>query len=81
MKDEDRPVLSESELFHWLHYDQGVTSVTRSAIRWAVRRREIVPTRLGHGNFFSKNDGLRWLESRRLAGRYAAPPLRVPTSD
>lgn len=49
--------------------------VTEYMIRIAVRRREIQPVRLGNGNYFSVNDGLRWIESRRQTGSY-----RVPTN-
>jgi hypothetical protein len=34
-------------------------------IHYAVLRREIVPTRLGNGNYFSKQDGLEWVRSRK----------------
>lgn len=81
MREVDRPVLTEAELFHFLHYEEGVTSVTRSTIRWAVRRRQIIPTRIGRGHFFSKRDGLDWLENQKVTGKYAAPPLRVPAAD
>jgi hypothetical protein len=77
----DKPILTESELYHFLHFEQGITSVTRSSIRWAVRRRQIQPTRIGRGHFFTKRDGLDWIESRRLAGKYEPPALRVPTAD
>ncbi len=47
--------------------------VTRFMIKQAVLRRELVPVRLGLGNYFSVNDGLRWIESRRQPGIYRAP--------
>jgi hypothetical protein len=68
--DLDKPVLNEAELFHYLHYDVGLTAVTRNSIKWAIRRREIQPTRFGNRNLFSKRDGLNWVESRKQAGPY-----------
>jgi hypothetical protein len=47
--------------------------VTRYLIKQAVLRRELKPVRLGVGNYFSVNDGLRWIESRRQPGIYRAP--------
>ena len=46
--------------------------VTRRTVKWAVLRREIVPTRLGNCNYFRKRDGLDWITSRRQPGVYAA---------
>lgn len=66
MDDIDKPVLNEQGLFEYLHHDEGLTSVTRSSIKWAVIRREIVPTRIGRCNYFSKRDGLELVESCRL---------------
>ncbi|VBA47123.1 hypothetical protein [Mycobacterium attenuatum] len=64
MDDDEKPTMTETELWEWLHYDE-VIPVTRRTIKWAVLRREIIPTRLGNGNFFSKRDGLEWLKSRK----------------
>jgi len=47
--------------------------VTRRMIKYAVMRRELVPVRLGNGNYFSINDLHRWIESRRQAGVYRLP--------
>jgi hypothetical protein len=47
--------------------------VTQYLIKTAVERRELVPTRLGVANYFSVNDGLRWIASRRQSGIYRAP--------
>lgn len=47
--------------------------VTRYMIKQAIIHREIEPTRLGVGNYFSVNDGLRWIASRRQPGIYHAP--------
>jgi hypothetical protein len=46
--------------------------VTRSTIKFAIMRREMIPTRLGNNNFFSINDVLRWIESRKQPGNYQA---------
>jgi hypothetical protein len=47
--------------------------VTRYLIKQAVIRRELKPVRIGVGNFWSVNDGLRWIESRRQEGAYQLP--------
>ncbi|GFG67912.1 hypothetical protein MKUB_54020 [Mycobacterium kubicae] len=65
-------MLSEDELWEYLHHKEGIP-VTRRTIKWAVLRREIVPTRLGNKNLFSKRDALNWLASRRQTGPYRAP--------
>jgi hypothetical protein len=62
MDDLDRPNLTEQELFEFLCYDEDLP-VTRRAIKHAVIRREIVPARIGRGNYFSKRDGLDWIAS------------------
>jgi hypothetical protein len=60
----DRPNLTEQQLFEYLHDEQELP-VTRRMNHYAVMRREIVPTRLGNGNYFSKWDGLQWVRSRK----------------
>ena len=81
MEDVDKPVLNEAELFHYLHYEVGLTGVTPNGVKWAIRRREIQPTRLGNRNLFSKRDGLRWVESRKQAGRTKATDPHVHRSE
>jgi hypothetical protein len=76
MDDLDRPNLTEQELFEFLYYDEDLP-VTRRAIKHAVLRREILPTRLGNGNFYSKRDGLHWVESRKQSGVYRAPETQA----
>ena len=71
MDDDEKPVLTEDELWEYLHYDEGIP-VTRRTIKWAVLRREIIPTRLGNKNLFSRRDGVVWLISRRQPGPYRA---------
>lgn len=71
MDEDQKPTMTEQELWEWLHYDEGIP-VTRRAIKMAVINREILPTRLGNANFFSKRDGLVWLQSRKQTGRYSA---------
>lgn len=71
MDEDDKPTMTETELWEWLHYDEGIP-VTRRAIKMAVINREIEPTRLGNGNFFSRRDGLAWLYSRKQDGAYNA---------
>jgi len=65
MDDDDLPVLTEQELFEYLHFDRGVTGVTRRQIHYAVMNREIKPSRLGNGNYFSRSDAHEWLASRK----------------
>lgn len=64
LRDLDRPNLTEQELFDYLHNTERLP-VTRRAIKYAVMRREIAPTRIGNGNYFSKRDGLDWIRSRK----------------
>lgn len=61
----DRPNLSEDQLYEFLRYSEGIEAVSRNVIKWAVIRREIVPTKIGKTNRFSKRDGLNWLASRK----------------
>jgi hypothetical protein len=72
MDDLDRPNLTEQELYEFLFYDEDLP-VTRRAVKHAVLRREIRPTRLGNGNYYSKRDGLDWVKSRKQSGVYRAP--------
>jgi hypothetical protein len=72
--DEDRkPTMSEQELFEWLCYDEGLP-VTRRSVKWAVLKREISPTQISGRNWFSKQDGWNWIESRKQSGVYQASP-------
>lgn len=68
LHDLDRPNLTEQELFEYLR-DNEELPVTRRCIKYAVMRREIVPTRIGNGNYFSKRDGLEWIKSRKAPYR------------
>jgi hypothetical protein len=71
--DEDqKPTMTEQELFEFLSRDEGLP-VSRRAIKWAVLRREIAPTRIGRSNRFSKQDGWDWVKSRKQPGIYRAP--------
>jgi hypothetical protein len=42
-------------------------------IKYAFMRRELIPVRLGVGNYVSRQDALDWVESRRQHGNYRAP--------
>ncbi|WP_231111499.1 hypothetical protein [Mycobacterium avium] len=64
LRDLDRPNLTEQELFEYLRNDERLP-VTRRAIKYAVMRREIVPTRISNRNYFSMRDGLDWIRSRK----------------
>ena len=74
----DKPNLTEDELFRYLHEDEGLVFVSRYGIKQAVIRREIVPTRIGRNNLFSKRDGLNWIKSRKQQGQYRAAPRHAP---
>nr|WP_313774275.1 hypothetical protein [Mycobacterium sp.] len=76
MDDNEKPTMTEQELWEWLHYDEGIP-VTRRAIKYAVQDREIKPTRIGNGNFYSRQDGWEWLKSRKQSGVYRAPETRA----
>ncbi|MCK8644717.1 hypothetical protein [Mycobacterium colombiense] len=65
MNRDDDPVLTEKQLFEYLRYERNLPSVTRHAIKHAVIKREIVPTRIGNKNWFSKQDGDDWIKSRK----------------
>jgi hypothetical protein len=69
----DKPNLTEQELWEYLYYDEDLVGVTRRSIKWAVLRREIIPTRIGSRNYFSKRDGVDWIRSRKQPGVYRAP--------
>lgn len=65
MDEDEKPTMTEQELWEWMHHDEGIP-VTRRAIKHAVIDREIVPTCYkGNGNFFSKKDGWDWIRSRK----------------
>ncbi|MGD1204829.1 hypothetical protein ACKUVQ_00265 [Mycobacterium seoulense] len=72
LRDLDRPNLNEQTLFEYLK-DTERLPVTRRAIKYAVMRREIVPTRIGNKNYFSKRDGLDWIKSCKATYPVAAP--------
>lgn len=59
----DDPVLTEDELFEYLRYDRNLVSVTRRSVKYAVLRREIVPTQIGGKNWFSRADGDNWIKA------------------
>lgn len=80
MDEDEKPVLTEQELWEYLHYDEGLP-VKRRAIKYAVLRREIEPTSLSGGNFFSKRDGLDWVKSRKQPGVYRAPENHAAVCD
>ena len=63
--------LSEEGVFQFLR-ELGYP-VTRRMVKYAILRRELVPVRLGVGNYVSRQDVLDWVESRRQPGVYRAP--------
>lgn len=56
MDEDEKPTMTEQELWEWLHYDEGIP-LTRRAIKHAVLNREIKPTRIGNSNLYCKKDG------------------------
>lgn len=54
-------------------HELGAVGVTLRFVHTAVVRREIIPTRLGNQNWFSRRDVEEWLRSRRQPGVYRAP--------
>ena len=72
--------MTMTELYEYLHCDEGLP-VTLSGVREAVRRREIHPTRIGRGNFFSQKDGWDWIRVPQAARaptayRKLLPPIK-----
>jgi hypothetical protein len=61
--DDEKPTMSETELWEWLKYDEGIP-VTRHAIKWAVIKKEIARSNIGGCNLFSKKNGWDWVRSR-----------------
>lgn len=64
MDEDDKPTMTEQELWEWLHYDEGIP-VSRRAIKHAVIDRKIQPTQFGNGNYFSKRDGWDYVLGQR----------------
>lgn len=62
--DLDKPNLTEQQLFEYLRDDEELP-VTRRSVKYAVMRRDIIPTKIGRNNYFSKRDGLNWIASRK----------------
>lgn len=79
MNDDEKPTMTEQELWEWLHYDEGIP-VSRRAIKHAVMNRKIIPTRLGIGNFFSKRDGWDFIAAQKqpTASRFVGPNACQP---
>jgi hypothetical protein len=46
-------------------HELGAVGVTQRTVHYAVVRREIIPTRLGNANWFSRRDVQEWLRSRK----------------
>jgi hypothetical protein len=59
----DDPVLTEQQLFEYLRFERNLVGVTRRSVKFAVQRREIVPTQIAGRNYFSKHDGDDWITS------------------
>lgn len=55
-------------------------AVTERMAHIAVVRREIIPTRIGNANWFSRRDVEEWLRSRKQPGHYRARADYIPTS-
>ncbi len=72
MDDDEKPTMTEQELFEWLRYDEGIP-VTRHAIKHAVIKKKIGRTKLGNGNYFSKRNG--WDYISKLEYAVSAKPV------
>lgn len=72
MDDNHKPTMTEQELWEWLRHEEGIP-ISRRAIKHAVIRREIFPTRLGNTNLYSKQDGWDFIASRKQPGVYRLP--------
>lgn len=59
----DDPVLTEHQLFEYLRYERNLPGVSRRSIKYAVQRREIVPTQIAGKNWFSRADGDAWIKA------------------
>jgi hypothetical protein len=67
----DIPNMDEEQSYEYMLNELKIP-ITRRAIKWAVIDREVIPTRIGRKNLFSRRDWLLWLESRRQPGIYRA---------
>lgn len=76
MNDDEKPTMTETELWEWLHYDEGIP-VSRHAIKHAVINKKIGRTKIGSGNYFSKKNGWDWLRSREKCGASSAAKSSV----
>jgi hypothetical protein len=63
----DRPNLRIEELHDWLYYDNELP-VSLRALRYAVLRGELVPTKLSNINYYTRRQGLAWVEAQH--GKY-----------
>ncbi|ACC42852.1 hypothetical protein MMAR_4445 [Mycobacterium marinum M] len=80
MDEDEKPTMTEQELWEWLHYDEGIP-LTRRAIKHAVLNREIKPTRIGNSNLYCKKDGWDFIKSRKQSGVYHAPETRAAVGE
>lgn len=80
MDDDEKPTMSETELWAWLRNSEGI-DVSRRAIKYAILRREILPSRIGPRNLYSKQDGWEWIKSRKQPGVYRAPESRAAVGE
>ncbi len=77
MNDDEKPTMTEQELWEWLHHQEGIP-VSRRAIKHAVIDRRITPTRFGNNNYFSKRDGWDFITAQKqpTATRFVGPNAR-----
>lgn len=67
----DKTNLLVDELADYLRDEEGLP-VTRRQLRQAVLDRELIPTKLSNRNYYSIQQGLDWVASRR--GMYRGEP-------
>lgn len=71
----DVPDLKEHQLFLFMKNELGLP-VTEGYIHNEIIAREIVPTKIGSNNYFTRRDALEWLERTRKMSRIAARDRR-----
>lgn len=76
MDDDEKPTMTEQELWEWMAHDEGIP-VTRRAIKQAVNEKRIARSKIGNGNYFSKKNGWDWLRSRERFRSSSETPAAV----
>lgn len=80
MDEDEKPKLTEQELWEYLHDELGLP-VKRRAVKYAVLNDEITPTQISGCNRFSKRDGVNWIRSRKRVVGYKTPETRAAVGE